>query len=226
MSRNIEAKGDDMFFRGNKTLQKTYILLALTLLFSAFMSYLGLQMEKSVISWTLWIVGGAGILLLIYLFRNSWFGLILVFIFVGWDGYFAGPFIRQYLEMRDGGYVVTWALLVTAILFLSLSFYAFISKQDFNYLGAFLYNILFASVVLFFIGFFGGLELNELAMAWSGIGLFSAYILYDTSRIIHLYESNYVQATIELYLDIVNIFFDLLRVFGLFVKRRVENILD
>lgn len=225
MRRKLNYR-DSQAVETNQTIRKTYLLLAITLIFSGFMSFLGLQLERSFDNWLMWLLGGIGLLLLIYPFKDSWFGLVVVFAFVGWDGYFAGPFIRYYLEMPEGESIVMWSLFTTALLFLSLSFYAFKSKRDFNYLGAFLHNLLFASVILLFGRLFGGIELNMLAMALSGIGLFSAYILYDTSRIIHGYEKNYIEATVELYLDIMNIFFDLLRLFGSFFKRRVEDVFD
>jgi modulator of FtsH protease len=147
-------------------------------------------------------------------FRNSGFGLAFVFALTGFMGYTLGPILSAYLSLPNGGQVVMTAMATTAIMFLGLSGYALVSRKDFSFMGGFL-------MIGILVGFVAGLgavffEMPALSLAVSAmfVLLMAGLILYETSNIIHGGETNYIMATVTLYVAIFNLFTSLLHLLG------------
>jgi modulator of FtsH protease len=196
----------------NKVLRNTYSLLSMTLVFSALTAFLG--MKYPVGGWGMLgvLVVAIGFLFATYVFRNRPVGIALVFGFTGLMGYTLGPTLTQYLSLPNGPETVGLALLATGVSFLGLSAYVHVSKKDFSFLGGFLFVGLIGLLIVSLIGLFFPVAGMSLVLAYFSALLFSGYILYDTSDIIHGRETNYVMATINLYLDLFNLFTALLRI--------------
>jgi modulator of FtsH protease len=205
----------------NKVLRNTYMLLALTLLFSA---------VTAGISMAIGMGRGAGLVMSLAAMALIWFvlprtansssGLLVVFAFTGLIGAGIGPLLSHYLSFANGPSIVLQALGGTAVTFLGLSAYTLISRKNFNFLQGFvtigIIVMLVAMLVLFGASLFG-FNVSGLSLAFSAgvILLMSALILYQTSEIIHGGETNYLLATTSLYLSIVNIFTSLLHLLGM-----------
>ena len=198
----------------NRVLRNTYALLALTLGFSALTAGVSATLNLPHPGLLLTLAGYFGLLYLTARFRNSGTGLLMVFALTGFMGYTLGPILNAYLGLPNGGQVVMTALAGTGIVFLSLSAYALISRRDFSFMGGFL-------MIGILVGFLAGLAaivfgLSGLALAVSAIFvlLMSGLILYETGNIIHGGETNYIMATVTLYVAIYNLFTSLLHLLG------------
>lgn len=198
----------------NKVLRNTYALLAMTLLFSALTASVSMALNLPHPGVVITLVGYFGLLFATAKFRNSSMGLVFVFALTGFMGYTLGPILSSYLSLPNGGQIVTNAFLVTGAMFLGLSGYALTSKKDFSFMGAFL-------AVGIIVGFLAGLgawlfEMPGLSLAVSAmfVLLMAGLILYETSNIIHGGETNYIMATVTLYVAIFNLFTSLLHLLG------------
>ena len=198
----------------NKMIRNTYMLLSMTLLFSALTAGLSLAMRLPHPGMVITLVGYFGLLFLTTKLRNSGWGLVSVFALTGFMGYTLGPIIGYYLGLQNGGQTVMMAMAGTAIIFLSLSGYALTTRKDFSFMGGFL-------MVGVLLAFFAGLaaiffEIPALSLTVSAafVLLMSGLILYETSNIIHGGETNYVMATVSLYVTIFNLFTSLLHLLG------------
>ena len=199
----------------NKVLRNTYLLLSMTLLFSAGMAMVAMVSGAPAMPWWVMLGGMIGLLFAVHMTRNSAWGLLWVFAFTGFIGFMTGPIVSLYLTaFSNGAQLVALSLGGTGVIFAGLSAYALTTRKDFSYMGGFL----LAGVLIVFIAALANifLQITGLALAVScmAIGIFSALILYDTSRIIHGGEDNYISATVSLYLDIYNIFISLLQLSG------------
>ncbi|MDB5763935.1 MAG: hypothetical protein JWQ21_2930 [Herminiimonas sp.] len=193
-------------------LQNTYRLLSMTLIWSALTAYLGM----------LFPVGGWGMLGIMVLaigllfatraYSNSGTGVLLVFGFTGLMGFSLGPTMNHYLHLPHGSEIVGTALLATGAAFLGLSAYVQITKKDFAFLGGFLMVGLIGLIVVSLVGLFFPTPALSLTLAYISVLIFGGYILYDTSDIISGRQTNYIMATISLYLDILNMFTSMLRI--------------
>jgi modulator of FtsH protease len=199
----------------NKLLRNTYTLLAMTLAFSALTAGLSMAMNFPHLG-LLTLVGYFGLLFLTTKLRNSAWGIVSVFALTGFMGLTLGPMINYYLSMPSGGQIVMQALGGTGAIFLALSAYAIKSEKDFSFMGGFL-------MVGILVGFLAGLgayffEMPGLSLAVSAmfVLLMSGLILYQTSEIIHGGETNYIMATVTLYISIYNLFTSLLHLLGAF----------
>jgi modulator of FtsH protease len=198
----------------NKMIRNTYMLLSMTLLFSALTAGLSLAMRLPHPGMIITLVGYFGLLFLTTKLRNSGWGLLSVFALTGFMGYTLGPIIGYYLGLPNGGQTVMMAMAGTAVIFLSLSGYALTTRKDFSFMGGFL-------MVGILLAFFAGLaaiffEIPALSLTVSAafVLLMSGLILYETSNIIHGGETNYVMATVSLYVTIFNLFTSLLQLLG------------
>ncbi len=198
----------------NKMIRNTYMLLSMTLLFSALTAGLSLALRLPHPGMIITLVGYFGLLFLTTKLRNSGWGLVSVFALTGFMGYTLGPIIGYYLRLPNGGQTVMMAMAGTAIIFLSLSGYALTTRKNFSFMGGFL-------MVGVLLAFFAGLaaiffEIPALSLTVSAafVLLMSGLILYETSNIIHGGETNYVMATVSLYVTIFNLFTSLLHLLG------------
>ncbi|MGP1676790.1 MAG: Bax inhibitor-1/YccA family protein [Burkholderiales bacterium] len=198
----------------NKVIRNTYLLLSMTLAFSALAAAASMALKLPHPGLILTLVGYFGLLFLTTKFRDSALGLAFVFALTGFMGYTLGPILNAYLALPNGAQVVMTAMGGTAAIFVGLSAYALASRKDFSFIGGFL-------MVGILVGFLAGLaavffELPGLSLAVSAtfVLLMSGLILYQTSSIIHGGEANYIMATVTLYVSIFNLFTSLLHLLG------------
>jgi modulator of FtsH protease len=199
----------------NKVLRNTYLLLGATLAFSALMA--GVSMALNVPFMGLWmLLPYFGILFAIHKTQDSAWGIFWVFALTGFMGLTLGPILNAYLTfLPNGSQIIMTALGATAAVFLGLSAYAVKSERDFSFMGGFLMVGLIGAFVLGLVAFF--FELSTLSLVVSGLFvlLSSGLILYQTSQIIHGGETNYIMATVTLYVSIYNLFTSLLHLLGM-----------
>ena len=201
----------------NKVLRNTYALLSITLLFSAITATLSMVNQWPHPGLIITLVGYFGLLFLARRFRNSALGIVFVFALTGFMGLTLGPIISFYLTaLPNGGQIVMTAMGGTGIIFLGLSAYVLTTRKDFSFLG----GMLFAGILVAFLAGLGAIifSIPALSMAVSAmfILLMSGLILYQTSQIIHGGETNYIMATVTLYVAIYNLFLSLLHLLGIF----------
>ena len=198
----------------NKVLRNTYSLLAMTLLFSAATAGASLALNLPHPGLLLTLAGYFGLLFATAKFRNSGLGLVFVFALTGFMGYTLGPILSGYLSLTNGGQIVMTAMGGTGVIFLGLSGYALASRKDFSFLGSFL---LVGILVAFLAGlgaFFFEMPALSLAVSAMFVLLMAGLILFETSNIIHGGETNYIMATVSLYVSIFNLFTSLLHLLG------------
>lgn len=204
----------------HKVLRNTYSLLAMTLAFSAvaagFSMAIGMGRGMALI---LNLAAIALIWLVLPRTANSGKGIGVVFAFTGLLGASLGPTLSHYLSMPNGSSIIMQALGGTALIFFGLSAYVLKTGKDFSFMGGFLATglmvVVFAALGMIIAGFFG-VDISLFSVALSGVIvlLMAGFILFDTSRIINGGETNYIMATVSLYLNIYNLFVSLLHLLG------------
>ena len=198
-----------------RVLRNTYALLAMTLLFSAGVAAASAALKLPGPGIVLMLVGSFGLLFAIHKLQNSGWALPAVFALTGFLGYTLGPVLARQLALPGGAQVITLALGATGATFLALSAWVLTTRRDFSFMGGFL----FAGMVIALLAGIGAvfLQMPALGLAVSAmVALLSAgLILFETSRIVNGGESNYVLATVGLYLSIFNLFTSLLSLFGM-----------
>lgn len=198
----------------NKVLRNTYALLSMTLLFSGLSAGVAMALNLPHPGILVTLAGYFGLLFATAAFRNSGLGLVFVFALTGFMGYTLGPILGTYLSLPDGSQIVMNAFLLTGAVFIGLSGYALVSKKDFSFMGTFL----MVGIIVAFIGglaaIFFEMPVMSLAVSAAFVLLMSGLILYQTSEIIHGGETNYIMATVTLYVAIFNLFTSLLHLLG------------
>lgn len=199
----------------SRVLRNTYALLAMTLLFSAGVAATSLALKLPAPGIVLTLTGYFGLLFAVYKLKNSGWALPAVFALTGFMGYTLGPVLSQSLALPGGGQIVTTALAATGATFLALSAWVLTSRRDFSFMGGFLFVGMVIALLVGLAAVF--LQIPALGLAVSAmVALLSAgLILHETSRIVHGGETNYVLATVGLYVSIFNLFSSLLSLFGL-----------
>jgi len=201
----------------NKLLRNTYMLLSMTLLFSALTASASMALNLPHPGMIITMVGYFGLLFLTTKFSNSAWGLLCVFALTGFMGLTLGPILNMYIEnFSNGTELVMTALGGTGAIFLGLSAYALTTRKDFSFMGGFL----MVGVLVAFLAGLGAMvfAIPALSLAVSAmfILLMSGMILYQTSDMIHGGETNYILATVSLYVSIYNLFLSLLQILGVF----------
>ncbi|HHH36027.1 MAG TPA: Bax inhibitor-1/YccA family protein [Gammaproteobacteria bacterium] len=200
----------------SKLLRNTYALLSMTLLFSAATAGLSVMYNLPHPGLLLTLVGYFGLLFLTNKLRNSIWGLASVFALTGFMGLTLGPIISAYLGLPNGGQIVMSALGGTGVIFLGLSAYVLTTRKDFSFMGGFL----MVGILVAFLASIAGLFLDmpglHLAVSAMFVLLMSGLILFETSQLIHGGETNYIMATVSLYISIYNLFLSLLQLIGAF----------
>jgi modulator of FtsH protease len=198
----------------NRVLRNTYALLSVTLFFSAAVTAISAALKLPHPGIVLTLIGFFGLLYATTSLRNSAWGLVAVFGLTGFMGYTLGPIVSQYLAMPNGHQVVMMAMGGTASIFVGLSAYALTSRKDFSYMGGFL----LAGIIVAFLAGLGAIffQLPALSLTVSAafVLLMAGLILFETSRIVHGGETNYIMATVGLYVSIYNLFSSLLALIG------------
>jgi modulator of FtsH protease len=203
-------------FATNKVLRNTYALLSLTLLFSAFTAGVAVVTNAPPLGFLITLVGYFGLFFLTAKLQNSAWGVVSVFALTGFLGYTLGPMLSFYLQMPNGSQLVMTALGGTGVIFLGLSGYVLASRKDFTFLGGFLMVGMLVAFLAIIANLFLGIPALSLALSAVIILIMSGFILYETSQIINGGETNYIMATVSLYLSIYNIFVNLLMLLGIF----------
>lgn len=206
----------------NRVLRNTYALLALTLLFSAFTAGLSMVFNWPYPGLVLTLVGYFGLLFLTSRFRDSGWGLLCVFALTGFMGVTLGPILNYYLvAVHNGPQLVATALGMTGGIFLLLSGYVLTTRRDFSFMG----GMLMVGILVAFLSALGLVVASMFGMEVSGamlgisalfVLLMCGLILYQTSAIIHGGETNYIMATVTLYVSLYNLFTSLLHLLAAF----------
>ncbi|HRQ58457.1 MAG TPA: Bax inhibitor-1/YccA family protein [Azoarcus taiwanensis] len=200
----------------NKVIRNTYILLSMTLAFSAVVAGFSMALGLPHPGLILTLVGYFGLLFLTAKLRNSTGGLVAIFALTGFMGYTLGPIVSHYLSLPNGHAIVMQAMGGTAAIFLGLSGYALTTRKDFSFMGSFL----MVGILVAFLAGLGAIFFSmpglSLAVSAMFVMLMAGLILYQTSAIIHGGETNYIMATVTLYVSIYNLFTSLLHLLGVF----------
>ena len=211
---NNFARAQTAVVSTNKVLRNTYALLSMTLLFSAMTAGVSMSLNLPHPGLLLTLAGYFGLLFATTKFRNSSLGLVFVFALTGFMGYTLGPILNAYLAMSNGGQIVMTAMAGTGVIFLALSAYALTSRKDFSFMGGFL----MVGILVAFLAGLGAVffQMPGLSLAVSSmfVLLMSGLILYETSNILHGGETNYIMATVTLFVSIFNLFTSLLHLLG------------
>jgi modulator of FtsH protease len=200
----------------NKVLKNTYLLLSGTLIFSAAMAGIGIVTNMPFINPFITLAAYFGLLFMTYRFRNSATGLVFVFALTGFLGLTLGPLLSVYIAtVPNGGQLVLTSLGATGLIFLGLSAYAVTTRKDMSFMRGFLMVGLIGMLGVILLGLFVDLSAFQMAISAGIVLLMSALILYQTSEIVNGGETNYILATVTLYVSLYNIFVNLLMLLGM-----------
>ena len=206
--------GAESVLATNKVIRNTYMLLSMTLAFSAVVAATSVALKLPHPGIILTLIGFFGLLFAVHKLKDSGWGIAAVFAMTGFMGYTLGPVISRYLGLPNGGEIVMQAMGGTAAIFIGLSAYAVTTKKDFSFMGGFL----MVGILLAFLAGLGAIffQIPALSLTVSAafVLLMSGLILYETSNIIHGGETNYVLATVTLFVSIFNLFTSLLQLLG------------
>lgn len=198
----------------NKVIRNTYLLLSVTLLFAAGTASASMALGLPHPGLLITLVGYFGLLFLTTKLRNSAWGLLSVFALTGFMGYTLGPIVSHYLSLPNGGQTVMTALGGTAGIFLGLSAYALTTRKDFSFMGGFLMAGILVAFLAGLGAIFFAIPALSLAVSACFVLLMAGLILYETSNIIHGGETNYIMATVSLFVALFNLFTSLLHLLG------------
>ncbi len=214
------TRTSDSVLSTNKVLRNTYLLLSVTFIFSALMAGLSTVMHVKPMNPLLFMVGAYGLIFLTSALRNSPLGLLAVFAFTGFMGFSLGPILNAYITaFSNGPQIIATALGGTGMIFLALSAYVLTTKKDFSYLGGFLFVAIMVAFLGMIAGFFFQIPALQLLISAAFVLISSGLILFQTSEIIHGGETNYISATVSLFVSIYNLFISLLNILGAFSNR-------
>ena len=211
VSTQVEAK----IIATNKLIRNTYMLLAMTLVFSAVTATLSVFLRLPPMTYLL-SLGGAIVLMWFVLPRtaNSTSGIGVVFGITGLLGLGLGPLLSMYLSLPNGPQIVATALGGTGVIFFALSGYALTTRRNFNFMGGFLATGFLVVLAASLVNIFLGIPAFSLAICATVVMLMSGFLLYETSQMVHGGQDNYVLATVGLYMTIFNLFVSLLHLLG------------
>ena len=201
----------------NKVLRNTYALLSVTMLFSAVMAGVSMMLQTGPATNLFSFLGSIALIWLVLpRTANSAAGIAVVFGITGLLGFGLGPVLNAYMHMTHGSQIIMTAMGGTGMIFLGLSAYALTTKKDFSFLGGMLFAGFMVVLIAAIVNIFLAIPAVSLAISAAVIMIMSGFILFDTSRIIHGGETNYILATVSMYLNIYNIFISLLQILGVF----------
>ncbi len=215
MSINVSTQARGISI--NSVLKNTYQLLSATLLFSGLMAYLAMSLNLPHFGLLITLGGYFGLLYLTNKLKSSSYGILAVFALTGFMGLTLGPIIGAYTAaFSNGSELIAMAMTGTGIIFLSLSFYAITSGKDFSFLSGFLTAGIVVAFLAGIAAYFFAMPALSLAVSAAFILLMSGLILFETSNIIRGGETNYIMATVTLFISIYNLFLSLLHLLGVF----------
>ncbi len=200
----------------NRVLRNTYALLSATLLFSAVMAAISMSLNPSRGMAMIAMFGALGVLMFILpKYENSSAGVGIVFLGTGLLGFGLGPMLNAYASLPNGTAIVATAMGGTGVIFLALSAYVLTTKKTFDFMG----GMLFVGLIVVFgaaiINMFAQIPALSIAVSAAIVLLMSGFILFDTSRIVNGGETNYIRATVSMFLNIFNLFTSLLHLLGI-----------
>ena len=207
-------RGAEAILASNKVIRNTYMLLSMTLLFAAATAAASVAMKLPHPGMIITLVGYFGLLFATHKLKNSGWGLVSVFALTGFMGYTLGPIVGHYLGLPSGGQTVMMAMAGTAAIFLGLSGYALTTRKDFSFMGGFLMVGILLAFLAGLTAVFFEIPALSLTVSAAFVLLMSGLILFETSNIIHGGETNYVMATVTLFVSIFNLFTSLLHLLG------------
>jgi modulator of FtsH protease len=217
MNQRVLSRSTTGALATNKVVRNTFTLLSLTLLFSAAMAGMSMALNLPHPGMILTLVGYFGLLFLTHKLQNSAWGILSVFALTGFMGLTLGPILSAYIQaIPNGDQLVMTAFGGTGVIFLALSAYALTSRKDFSFMG----GMLMAGILVAFLAGIGAaiFSMPGLALAVSAmfVLLMSGLILYEVSALVHGGETNYILATVSLYVAIYNLFTSLLHLLSAF----------
>ena len=210
----------------NKVLRNTYMMLALTMIPTIIGAFIGtsikftFMVEHPIMGALLMFGAMMGMLFAVTALRNSVWGIVALLGFTFVAGVFLGPILQVALHLKNGAQLIGLAAGGTGIIFFTLATIATVTKKDFSFMGKFLFIGLIMIVVASLANMFFQIPVLSLAISAIAVMIFSAYILYDVSQIVHGGETNYVMATLSLYMNIYNLFINLLSLLMAFSGER------
>jgi len=222
----IYTQPGSLAFDQNRVLRNTYLMLALTMIPTIIGAFIGTSINFSFmvlhpIMGALLMFGAMmGLMFAVTALRDSVWGIAALLCFTLVAGIFLGPILQVALHLRNGAQLIGMAAGGTGIIFFSLATIATVTKKDFSFMGKFLFIGLVLLVIASLANVFFQVPAMTLTISAIAVMIFSAYILYDVSRIVHGGESNYVMATLGLYLNIYNLFINLLQLLMAFSGER------
>jgi modulator of FtsH protease len=206
--------GAESILTTNRVVRNTYLLLSMTLLFAAVTAATSLALKLPHPGLIVTLAGFFGLLFAVHKLKDSGWGILAVFALTGFMGYTLGPVISRYLGLPNGGEIVMQAMGATAAIFVGLSAYALTTKKDFSFMGGFLMVGILLAFLAGLAAIFFEIPALSLTVSAAFVLLMSGLILYETSNIIHGGETNYVLATVTLFISIFNLFTSLLQLLG------------
>ena len=210
----------------NRVLRNTYMMLAMTMIPTVIGAFIGMSVNFSFmvlhpVMGSLMMFGAMmGLLFAVTALRNSVWGILALLCFTLVAGIFLGPILQFALHLRNGAQLIGMAAGGTGLIFFSLATIATVTKKDFSFMGKFLFIGLILLIIASLANMFFAIPALTLTISAIAVLIFSAYIMFDISRIVQGGETNYVMATMALYLDIYNIFVNLLNLLMAFSGER------
>ena len=198
----------------NKVIRNTYTLLSMTLLFAAATAGVSVALNLPHPGLIITLIGYFGLLFATTKLRNSGWGVVSVFALTGFMGYTLGPIVSHYLNLPNGTQTVMMAMAGTAAIFLGLSGYALTTRKDFSFMGGFLAVGVLVAFLAGLAAIFFEIPALSLTVSAAFVMLMSGLILFETSNIIHGGETNYIMATVSLFVSLFNLFTSLLHLLG------------
>ena len=214
-SRIVVNSQEESLLSTHKVLRNTYFLLGLTMAFSAVVAYISMSLNLPYPNLIVLLVGFYGLLFVTNRLANSAWGILAAFAFTGFMGYTIGPILNMYVArgMED---LIMLAFAGTAIVFFACSAYVLTTKKDMSFLSTAIFSLFIVLLLGIVASFF--FQIPALAVGISALFVvFSTMaILYETSNIIHGGETNYIRATVNIYVSIYTLFISLLRLLSIF----------
>ncbi|MEK8047417.1 Bax inhibitor-1/YccA family protein [Ideonella sp. LYT19W] len=197
-----------------RVLRNTWALLAMTLMFSAGVATVVTAWKLPAPGLLLTLGGYFGLLFAIHKLQNSGWAVGLVFALTGFMGWTLGPMLQATLALPGGAQSIALALGATGLTFLGLSSWVLTTRRDFSFLGGFLFAGMLVALLAGLAAMFFQMPALSLAVSAAVALLSAGLILFETSRIVNGGETNYVLATVSLFVSIFNLFTSLLSLFG------------
>ena len=214
-SRIVVNSQEESLLSTHKVLRNTYFLLGLTMAFSAVVAYISMSLNLPYPNLIVLLVGFYGLLFVTNRLANSAWGILAAFAFTGFMGYTIGPILNMYVArgMED---LIMLAFAGTAIVFFACSAYVLTTKKDMSFLSTAIFSLFIVLLLGVVASFFFQIPVLAVGISALFVVFSTMTILYETSNIIHGGETNYIRATVSIYVSIYNLFISLLRLLSIF----------